>query len=77
MKNAFSFKAEPLSDLGQAIKDYRKEYFSNEHRQELDLFFAYRICKLACESVAYYRSCGFILGEELYHRQPAYVKGAF
>lgn len=77
LKNAFSFKAEPLSDLGQAIKDYRKEYFSNEHRQELDLFFAYRICKLACESVAYYRSRGFILGKELYHRQPAYIKGAF
>lgn len=77
LKNAFSFKDNPTRDLRQIIKDFRGEYFSHEHHLGLDLFYAYRLCKLACKSVAYYRSGSFVCDEELYRKQPAYVKGAF
>lgn len=77
LKNVFSLKVEPFKDLRQTIKDFREEYFSLEPQLELDLFYAYRLCKLACTSVAHYRSRGFFCEEELYGKQPAYVKGVF
>jgi hypothetical protein len=74
LKNIFSFKPNLAQDLRQTIIDFREEYFSRPHSLELDFFYAYRLCKLACQSVAYYRSGRIVCDQAVYHGQPAYVK---
>jgi len=73
-KEVFSCKPEPVRDLRQTIIDFREEYFSQPHSLDLDLFYAYRLCNLICQSVAYYRCGGIIYDETVYYAQPGYVK---
>lgn len=74
LRDIFSFKVNPVQNLRQSIVSLREEYLSGSHSLELDLFCAYRLCKLACQSVAYYRFGRILCEQEIYYPQAVYVK---
>jgi hypothetical protein len=73
-KEVFSFKPEPVQDFRQTIINSREEYFSQPHSLGLDLFCAYRLCNLICQSVVYYRLSSIICDESVYYGQLGYIK---
>lgn len=73
LKNILSFKVDPIENLKTSILNARAIYLSLPQSLDLDFFYAYRICKLACESIAYYQT-GIIFTQEVIQEQAAYVK---
>lgn len=73
-KSILSIRPNLVRDLRESIINFREEYFSQPHSIELDFFYAYRLCKLACQSVAYYRTGRVLSNQVAYHEQVVYVK---
>jgi len=74
LQSVFSFHQNPIGDLKTYICDKQESYLSEKHQFELDIFYAYRVCKVACESIAYYATKSYV-GCDPYLAQPAFVKG--
>lgn len=73
LSKMLDFKVTPVRDLKMPILEYREMYFSMPHTLDLDFFCAYRVCKLVCESIAYYQVKS-IPSEQVTQRQASYPK---
>jgi len=73
IQSIFSFHQNPIDDLKAYIFEKHESYLSEKHTFELDLFYAYRVCKVACESIAYYATKSYVY-YDIYEAQPALLK---